>query len=336
MRKNEVSPEEIFETLTAYQKAAVLDAAIQLDLFTAIAEGATTVPALAKRCGASERGIRSLCDYLVVERFLTKEEAAYAPTNQAAMFLDRRSSAYIGSIATFLHSPHLRRAFEDVASAVRKGGTVLEKGGLLAAENHTWVEFARAMAPVVGPQADGIANLFESLGLAPGRVLDIAAGHGKYGIALGSRWPEAQVVFQDWANVLTVAEENARRAGLEGRYRTLAGDALTVDLGGSYDTILVTNFLHHFDPPACVRFLKRVRSALNHGGRVVTVEFVVDPDRVSPARAARFTIPMLVMTPAGDTYTRTELEAMFCEAGFRQSEIRPLEGSHQHAIISYP
>lgn len=336
MRKNDVSPEEIFETLTAYQKAAVLDAAIQLDLFTAIAEGAATVPKLAKRCGASERGMRSLCDYLVVERFLAKKDAAYTLTDQTATFLDRRSPSYIGSIATFLHSPHLRRAFSDVVGAVRKGGTVLDERGLLADENHAWVEFARAMVPVAGPQADGIAHLFESLGLQPGRVLDIAAGHGKYGIALGSRWAEAQVVFQDWANVLAVAEENARRAGLEGRYRTLAGDAFTVDLGGPYDTILVTNFLHHFDPPACIRFLKRVRSALHHEGRVVTVEFVVDPDRVSPPRAARFSMPMLVMTPAGDAYTRAELEVMFREAGFRQSEIRPLEGSHQHAIISYP
>jgi cyclopropane fatty-acyl-phospholipid synthase-like methyltransferase len=123
---------------------------------------------------------------------------------------------------------------------------------------------------------------------------------------------------------------------LAGRYRTLAGDALTVALGGPYDTILVTNFLHHFDPATCVRFLRRVRGALHDGGRVVTVEFVVDPDRVSPGRAARFTMPMLVMTPAGDAFTGSELEGMFREAGFRQSEIRPLEGSDQQAIISYP
>ncbi|MFQ5520906.1 MAG: methyltransferase dimerization domain-containing protein, partial [Candidatus Methylomirabilia bacterium] len=148
MRDNDVSSEAIFDTLTAYQKAAALHAAIQLDLFTAIAEGATTVPALAKRCEASERGIRSLCDFLVVERFLAKGERGYTLTDQAAVFLDRRSPAYIGSISTFLHSPHLHRAFEDVAGAVRQGGTLLDEQGMLATENPAWVEFARAMAPL--------------------------------------------------------------------------------------------------------------------------------------------------------------------------------------------
>jgi len=336
MQGREVSPEAIFETLVAYQKAAALHAAIQLDLFTAIGEGATTVPALAKRCEASERGVKSLCDFLVVQRFLVKGEGTYALADEAAKFLDRRSPAYIGSISTFLHSPHLRRAFEDVAAAVRQGGTVLEEQGMLAAENPAWVEFARAMAPVAGPQAESIARLFESRGLIPGRVLDIAAGHGRYGIALGIRWPETAIVFQDWPNVVAVAEGNAREAGLAGRCRTLAGDAFTVDLGGPYDTILVTNFLHHFDPPTCVRFLRRVRAALSEGGRVVTVEFVVNPDRVSPPRAAAFTLPMLVLTPAGNAYTEVELEEICRDAGFPHSEIHTLEESFQHAIISYP
>ncbi|MFB3145073.1 MAG: methyltransferase [Candidatus Methylomirabilales bacterium] len=336
MPEKELSPEAIFETLTAYQKAAALHAAIQLDLFSGIAEGATTVPALAKRCGTSERGMRSLCDYLVVQQFLSKGEGGYTLSDQAAMFLDRRSPAYMGSVSTFLLSAHLRRAFEDVAAAVRQGGTVLEEQGMLAAQNPAWVEFARGMAPVAKPQADAIAHLFESRNLVPGRVLDVAAGHGSYGIALGSRWPEAEVVFQDWANVLAVAEENARGAGLAERYRTLAGDAFTVDLGGPYDTILVTNFLHHFDVPTCVRFLRRVRGALSDEGRVVTVEFVVDADRVSPPRAAAFSLVMLVSTPAGDAFTRVELEEMFQKAGFSHSEIHPLEGSFQHAIISYP
>ena len=335
MRENQVSSEAIFETLTAYQKAAALHAAIELDVFTAIAEGANTVPALAKRCEAAERGMRSLCDFLVVERFLTKGERQYALTDQAAMYLDRRSPAYIGSISTFLHSPRLHRAFDDVAGAVRQGGTVLNEQGMLAAENPAWVEFARAMAPLAAAQAESIVQIFESLSLTPGRILDIAAGHGRYGIALASRWPETELVFQDWPNVLTVAERNAREAGLGDRHRTLAGDAFEVDFGGPYDTILVTNFLHHFDPQTCVNFLKKVYAALHEGGRAVTVEFVVNADRVSPPPPARFSLVMLVSTPQGDAYTQAEIEQMFTEAGFRHTDLYELENSFQSALFSY-
>ena len=74
------NPELIFDTLNAYQKTAALRAAIELDVFTAIGEGADTVAALAKRCQATERGIRILCDYLTIIGFLTKHGQQYALT----------------------------------------------------------------------------------------------------------------------------------------------------------------------------------------------------------------------------------------------------------------
>ncbi len=43
------SPEKILATLTAYQQTFALKAAIELDLFTAVAEGASDTASLAKR-----------------------------------------------------------------------------------------------------------------------------------------------------------------------------------------------------------------------------------------------------------------------------------------------
>src|SRR6266571_7055713 len=101
------SPELFFETLNAYQRTQCLKGAIELDLFTAIAEGANTAPALARRCAASERGIRILCDYLVVIGFLTKDENSYGLTADSATFLDKRSPAYLGGTIEFLLTPKL-------------------------------------------------------------------------------------------------------------------------------------------------------------------------------------------------------------------------------------
>jgi hypothetical protein len=56
MEKNEaVSPVQIFQTLNAYQHSAVLKAALELDLFTAIGETDATADELATRCSAAER-----------------------------------------------------------------------------------------------------------------------------------------------------------------------------------------------------------------------------------------------------------------------------------------
>jgi 2-polyprenyl-3-methyl-5-hydroxy-6-metoxy-1,4-benzoquinol methylase len=148
------------------------------------------------------------------------------------------------------------------------------------------------------------------------RVLDIAAGHGMFGIVLAQRNPEAEIVALDWPSVLEVARANATRFGVRERYRTIAGNAFDVDLGNDYDVVLVTNFLHHFDIPTNVAFMRKVAAALKPGGRAVVLEFVPNADKVSPPFAAQFGLTMLAGTPAGDVYSRDEMEQMLTTAGF--------------------
>src|SRR5262245_53040916 len=92
---NEPSFDLVYEAFTGYQRTAAVKAAIELDLFTAIAEGATTPAALASRCRASERGLRILCDYLVVGGFLVGADGGYGLSPTAAAFFDRRSPIFL-------------------------------------------------------------------------------------------------------------------------------------------------------------------------------------------------------------------------------------------------
>jgi 2-polyprenyl-3-methyl-5-hydroxy-6-metoxy-1,4-benzoquinol methylase len=148
------------------------------------------------------------------------------------------------------------------------------------------------------------------------RVLDIAAGHGLFGITIAERNPAAEIVAVDWPSVLAAAVENAAGARVSERYRTIPGNAFTVDFGHGYGVALVTNFLHHFDEPACTAFLRKVNQALAPGGRVAVLEFVPNPDRVSPPVPARFALTMLAETPGGDAYTFDELRRQLEDAGF--------------------
>jgi methylase of polypeptide subunit release factors len=95
--------------------------------------------------------------------------------------------------------------------------------------------------------AELMAGLVDPGGKQKLKILDIAAGHGLYGIAFAKRNPQTQIVALDWANVLEVAKENARKAGVLDRYSTIAGSAFDVDFGEGYDLVLLTNFLHHFE-----------------------------------------------------------------------------------------
>jgi ubiquinone/menaquinone biosynthesis C-methylase UbiE len=329
------SPALFFETMNAYQRTAALKAAIELDLFTAIGEGAHTAAALAQRCEASERGMRILCDYLVVIGFLTKDENRYGLTPDSAAFLDRRSPSYIATAATFLASPMLTEGFDDVAAVVRKGGTVISEEGSLEPEHPVWVEFARAMAPLMTLPAELIAKLVGADSGQKWKVLDIAAGHGLFGIAIAKHNPNAEIVALDWPNVLEVAKENARAAGVADRYGVIPGSAFDVDYGTGYDLVLLTNFLHHFDPETCELLLRKVYAALETSGRAVSFEFVPNEDRVSPPVAASFSLMMLGTTPSGDAYTFAELDRMFRNTGFSRSELHPLPPTFQQVVISH-
>ncbi len=146
--------------------------------------------------------------------------------------------------------------------------------------------------------------------------------------------PEAHVVAQDWPKVLAVAEANANAAGVGSRHHSLPGNAFTVDFGAGFDLVLITNFLHHFDEATCIRFLRKVRAALDPGGRLVTLEFIPNEDRVSPPRAAAFSLNMLLQTPAGDAYTESDLFRMLNAAGFTSHKVCEVPQSPEKVIVS--
>jgi 2-polyprenyl-3-methyl-5-hydroxy-6-metoxy-1,4-benzoquinol methylase len=169
--------------------------------------------------------------------------------------------------------------------------------------------------------AEIIAQILQASEGKKWKVLDIAAGHGLFGIALGRHNPNAEIVALDWPAVLEVAKENATVAGLTSRYRTLPGSAFDVEFGSGYDIVLLTNFLHHFDIATCEALLRKVHAALAPGGRAVTLEFVPNEDRISPPTAAKFSMVMLGSTPSGDAYTHAEFQKMFRNAGFKTCAI---------------
>jgi SAM-dependent methyltransferase len=315
------TPERIFQTLTGYQMTAAMRAAIELDIFTAIAEGNDTAAKIAARCGCAEKGARILCDYLTVANFLNKQDGRYSLTPESQIFLVRTSPAYVGGIAGFLARGSLIDAYQTFTDSVRKGGTTMPDEGSMTPEHPMWEEFARSMVAMMRPPAAAIAQIAGAQGAL--KVLDIAAGHGIFGTTIAQHNPQAEVFAVDWKNVLSIAQQNAEEAGIADRYHTIPGSAFDVDFGSDYDIVLLTNFLHHFDPPTNERLLRKVYAALKDGGRAITLEFVPNDDRVSPPIAAAFSLVMLGSTEAGDAYTFGELNSMFLNAGFARSESHP-------------
>ncbi len=328
------SPALFFETINSYQKSAAVKAALDLDLFTAVGTTATTAAELAARVKASDRGVRILCDYLVILGFLTKTGDCYALTPSSALFLSKSSPAYAGGAADFCSASSIKEAFDDLAAAVRKGGSAHSEMGTLSPDHPVWIQFARGLGPIMTPAAQALADIVPIETPHGAKILDIAASHCVFGIAFARKYPSLSLVALDWAPVLEVSRANAAAAGLSARFSTIEGSAFDVDLGTGYAAILIPNFLHHFDPPTCTAFLTKVHAALAPGGRVAIVEFVPNEDRVSPPESAGFSLVMLATTPSGDAYTFSEYGEMLDAVGFRGVERHPLEPSVETAILA--
>jgi SAM-dependent methyltransferase len=327
------NPGIIFDTLLAHQRSAALRTAIELDVFRAVGEGPADAATLAARCSTSLRGMRILCDFLAIIGLLAKQDGVYSHTPTSALFLDPRSPASLHSMARFMGLAEMKATYDLLTEIVRNGRTVLPGEGSVEPDNPMWVDFAHGMAPMMAPLAGPLGGIVLHGRTGPMKVLDIAAGHGLFGIEIARQNPQARIVAVDWERVLDVACENACKAGVGERYERLSGSAFDVDYGGPYDAVLLTNFLHHFDVATCVGLLRKVRAALKPGGVSATLEFVPNEDRISPPMAAGFSLTMLVSTAAGDAYTFRELEAMHRDAGFAQVRAHPVPQS-PHTVVT--
>jgi 2-polyprenyl-3-methyl-5-hydroxy-6-metoxy-1,4-benzoquinol methylase len=332
---NQPTPMLFFETIRGLHHAFAVKAAVELDLFTTIAKGNSSAGEIAKACSASsERGIRILCDHLAVLGFLTKTDGHYHLTQDSATFLDSRSPAYMGKAVQFLMHSEQFGNFGRLAETIRTGNQAGHSH--LDPEDPIWLDFARGMAPMMFYAAQTIVQELQPA-LAPipqPKILDIAASHGMFGIMLAQQHHKAEIYALDWANVLQVAEENAQKAGLANRYHLIPGSAFSAEIGSGYDAVLITNFLHHFDPATNQTLLKKFYAAMNPGGQLVILEFVPDEQRLSPPPAALFALVMLANTEHGDAYTFPELARMCGNAGFKDVKLIQLEAGPEALVMA--
>src|SRR5438046_8948628 len=260
------SPEHIYNHMYVYLTIAALKTTIEMDIVTYSAVGTNTAALLAAKTGASERGVRILFDYLTIHGFLAKSNRCYSLSQESAIFLNRHSPAYMGTLADFLVSAAHKRNFDALTESVRKGGTSVAQGDNTKPNDELWVTFARTMAPLTTVSAGFIADLARAKEGKTCKVLDIAAGHGMFGITIAKLNPNAHITAADWAPVLAVAKENAAAAGVADRVAFRPGSAFEADLGEGYDFVLLTNIFHHFDVPTCETLMRRVHAALKPGG----------------------------------------------------------------------
>ncbi len=303
-------PDDLLRPVRGYQESRVLLTALELDVFTAVAAGATAEQvAAARRLDA--RGATLLLNALVALGVLVKRDGVFASAPLAARYLAAGSPD--DARDALKHNLALWVRWSTLTDAVREGHAVAVAGA--AARGDEWtVPFIAAMhrnaalrAPVV-VRAVGVERVR--------RLLDVGGGSGAYSIAFAQASPALEVELLDLPSVLPIAAGHIAAAGLGGRVRTRAGDLRSDALGAGYDLVLLSAICHMLGPEENRDLLRRVKAALAPGGRVVVQDFLLEPDGTSPAHAALFALNMLVGTPAGSSYSEADYDSWLKAAGF--------------------
>lgn len=301
-------------------RAAILKAAIELEIFTRIAEGHRTVPALARLGGLSERGTRLLLDALCFIGMLTKQRNEYGLVPTAEAFLVKGKPSYFGDAALGDFAWDARGQL----SKIIRTGKALPPTAFTDAFEPIWAGIAASALVDWQRQAESASALWDKLGItsenAKGlRVLDVACGAGILSFTLAKRHPSVRVTAIDRAMVLPYTKQVAEAMGVTPQVTLVIGDALNLEVrAGAFDLVLFGNITGYASPEQNVGMFRKAYEALTKEGRIVIAAPIADEDHKGPGEVPMAGIEMLLFSLEGDTYTFAEYRGMLEAVGFSE------------------
>jgi (2Fe-2S) ferredoxin/SAM-dependent methyltransferase len=301
-----IVPDDLYEMTRAFMPSRALLTALELDVFTAVGEGASA-ESVAQSIHADPRATEMLLNALVSLNLLEKREGAFFNSAKTARFFSEgsRDNARDG----LQHIANLWHRWSTLTQCVRAGTSVAtrqrDEAGVKA--------FIAAMDRNARERAGAVVKAVTS---SIKRMLDLGGGSGAYSIAFARAIPELQSEILDLGEVVPLTQERIRKAGLAGRITTRVGDMMRDPLGKDYDLILVSQICHMFSEEENRKLFRRAYDALAPKGEFVLQDFILEPSKTAPRAAALFALNMLVGTRAGSTYSEPEYANWLRDAGF--------------------
>jgi len=293
----------------------IVAAGVELDVFSAIASGATTAEEIALKANADESALCRMLDSLVALKYLNRKGNEYSLSAHAATFLVRGSELYMEGIGQFAKTQMM--SWLQLADAVKSGRPVVPQGDNTARESFFSI-LVKCIFPLgfVGAMA-AVAAISPARRGRIKRILDVGAGAAPWSIPFAQAIRSAHVTVLDLPPVTRIAREYTAKFGVDDRYDYLEGDLRELDLGSGYDLITIGHIIHGEGRDGGRRLIERSAEALANRGLLLIAELIPNNDRSGPAGAMLFGINMLLHTPDGDVFTMKEYREWLKVAGFK-------------------
>ncbi len=327
------SPDRLLAMGVGFWVAQILRAAAHYKFFTLIANGQTTVDAIAAAANTDRRGTRMVLDSLVTLDILTKRGDKYGLTAEADAFLVEGRPGNLTPMfdshtaLTYADWDRLTEALQDPTKTRQYAD--LDKGA------EFFAKLIRAIIPLGVPPADAVA---EHLGIGAARrgvrVLDIGVGGAAWSVPLARRDRTARITGFDMPEVLTHTKEIVAEFGVDPQYTLKPGNLLVDEFGDSaFDIVILGNICHGLTAEQNVDLLKRCHRALAPGGRLIIADMIPNEERTGPPFPVLFAVNMFVMG-GEDTYPMSDYRAWLRASGYHDVEVFDTGRSHSPVIIA--
>ena len=311
-------PDHLDQMIRGYQPSRCLLTALELDIFTAIGNGATAEQT-GKKINANARALNILLNALVSLGLLSKDAETYKNTPESARYFVQGSKDNHRN--GLLHVANLWQRWSTLTDAVRRGTSVRSERD----QDAHWTEhFIAAMQRNAQERVPAIVKAIGSKGLK--RILDLGGGSGAYSIAFAKANPEARCEILDSPDVVPLTAEYVKQAGIASQVSIRAGDMLTESFGSGYDLIMLNAICHMFSEEQNRQLFRKAHQALVPNGRLALQDFILNDQKTGPQHAALFSLNMLVSTESGADYSEPEYTTWMKDAGFSGVERINLPG----------
>ena len=313
-----VLPDRLDQMIRGYMPSRCLLTALELDIFTAVGDGANAEQ-IGEKIHANARAAGMLLNALVALGLLSKSGDDYKNTVESARFLVQGSKDNHRN--GLLHTANIWHRWSTLTDAVRSGTRVPASRDDNPEWTHNFISgmqrHAKDRAPLV-VKALGAAPATANSNSNIRRILDLGGGSGAYSIAFAKASPDAQCEILDLPEVVPLTAEYVRQAGVSAQVTLRAGDMLQDDFGSGYDLIMLNAICHMFSEEQNREIFHRAHQALAPNGRLVVQDFILNPEKTGPQHAALFSLNMLVSTEAGASYSEPEYTHWMKAAGFTE------------------
>jgi hypothetical protein len=329
-----VTPENILKLGMGFWASKTVLSAVELGVFSALAEAPSDLAALQIRLGLHPRSARDFFDALVALKLLQRDDGIYRNAPDADLFLDKAKPSYLGGVLE-MAGTRLYGFWGSLTEALRTGELQNEGrlGGDFFAEMYAKPEvlrsFLSAMSGISAGPAQAIAAKFNWKDYRT--FMDLGTAQGMLPVTLLNAHPHLNGIGFDLPQVQPVFEEFVGKQGLSEKVRFRAGSFFE-DALPSVDVIVMGHILHDWDLAQKKLLLAKTFAALPKGGAVIVYDAIIDDDRRENAFGLLMSLNMLIETPGGFDYTGADCQTWMQEAGFSITRVEPLVGAESMVI----